>query len=128
MRNNWKKYNKDPLPSKFNYPLSNRLSNQDLYLKNNYNFYKSISIYYIINISTTILLLKKINKLPSILITNLIVSRYIHIVFKKYYRYDRNIMKGNRSHEYIARIIGYGFQQNITTPSIFKGSLKDKRP
>ena len=152
--NDWKKNKKDPLPSKYDYPNSNNKSNMNSELKNNYNYYEKMVIFLGITVISNIIIIilkskfkpktkPKLNPKPNliskfknssfIVASNLLLFLSVNKLLKNYYKYDRNALSKSTNiqgvsseKEYHMRVIGYGFQKYISTPSIFKGKLKDK--
>ena len=124
--NNWKKHKEDPLPSKYNYPKNNR-SNQNSELLNNYEYFEKYIIFIGLIIFSNIFFLfikkKQIVKLLLIFSYNFMLIAILQKILKYYYKYDPS---KDINPQYKMRLIGYGFQKYISTPSILKGSLKDK--
>lgn len=123
--NNWKNTTKDPEPSEFNYPKNNTKSNQDEELLNDYEYYeKTILFMGLILISNLyfIFIENSITKLLYIFFYNLILIYTTTHMLKYYYKFDS---KKKTHPQYLLRVIGCGFQKYISTPSIFKGKLKN---
>ena len=125
--NNWKKCKDDPEPSKFNYPKNNNKSNQDSELSDDYEYFEKYIVFIALIIVSNIFFIFENNiiviKLPLVFVYNTIFIGSIQKILQYYYKYDSC---KNRNYEYPMRIIGYGFQKYISTPSIFRGSIKDK--
>ena len=119
----WKENNIDPKPDEYNYQLTNFKSNQDDDIIDNYYFFLNLIKYLGSSLITNILIKSK-NKNYTRKLIGLSVISYIYL--PKIRKNFKNMKKGNKDDQYLMRLLGKGLQETITTPHIFKGSLKDK--
>lgn len=125
--NSWKKDKDDPPPAKYNYPKNNYKSIADCELSNDYEYYEKYSVFIgliiVSNIFFIVVKERPVVKLLSMFLYNSISIIGIQKILKYYYKYDSS---KKRHKKYPMQIIGCGFQKYISTPSIFKGTIKDK--
>ena len=123
--NTWKYKNTDPYPSEFNYPKNNCKSNQDNHLKNYYEFFEKSFLTSNVILFLNIVIIKDISILS--FIYNLLLISSATKLYKYFYNIKPNNFKTiTKDPQFLMRLIGYGFQKYISTPSIFTKNLKDE--
>ncbi len=125
--NKWKRSDMDPNPAKFDYPDSNTKSNQDKDLMNDYEYYEKKILFMSLVLCSNIYFIfidkSFVIKMLYALFYNIILYIFISKTLQNYYNLD---LSREVNAQYPLRVIGYGFQKYISTPSIFEGKLKDK--
>ena len=127
--NSWKNCKNDPLPSLYKYPKTNYKSNQNEELGNDYEYYEKICINLSVIFTSSLCVLMKIKKVDTLrkIIFFIFYNTILNGLSFQILKYKYILKKSEfRNAQYPLRIIGYGLQKYISTPSIFKGSLKDK--
>lgn len=123
--NKWKENIVDPSPSKFNYPKSDYNSNQDYHLKNYYEFFEKSFFTSNVILFLNVVITKDISLLS--FIYNLLLISSATELYKYFYNIKPNNFKTiTNDPQFLMRLIGYGFQKYISTPSVFTKNVKYK--